>query len=556
MGRSAETRTGRRQLPGTLFPSLAVAVASPGLRRLTAAFGGSVAVEWAFTVALGVFAYRHGGADAVGIAGLVRLLPTAVLTPFTSALADRHRRERVLTAVGAVSAAALALAAAAAWLGGGLAAVLAVAAVQTVAATLFRPVSFSLMPSLAETPEQVVAANSAFAIVEGLGTFAGPIGAGVLVAVASPAAVFAACAAVFAAVTATTASIRVEGRIGTVMAAPASIRTGLLAGFRELRQPELRLVIGLLVAQSAIRGALNVLIVVAVFGLLHSSSAWVGFLSAAVGAGGIVGGAAAASFAGRRLAPPLAVGLLLWGVPIALVAAAPYRIPALLLLAAVGLGNAVEDVAGLTLVQRLVSDDVLGRVQGVLFGLATATAGIGSIVAPGLVDGLGSNAAFYVTGAVMPLLVVVFWTRLRRTDEHAAAPVRELARLQGIPMFAPLPVTAKEHVATRFVPRELPAGAEVVAQGGPGDRFYVIDSGKVEVTHDGRHVAFLGAGGYFGEIALLRDTLRTATVTALEDTKLYALGREDFLAAVTGHPRAPAAGEEVVVGRLASYELE
>ena len=555
MGRSAETRTGARRPLGTLFSSLAVAAVSPGLRRLTLAFGGSMAVDWAFTVALAVFAYRQGGTAAVGIAGFLRLLPPAVLTPFASALADRHRRERVLTAVGVISAAALAVAAAAGWLGAGLAAVLVVAAVQAMAATLFRPVSLTLMPSLAETPEQVIAGNAAFAIVEGLGTCAGPVAAGVLVALESPAAAFAACAAVYAAVAATTATIRVEGRIDTVPA-PVSVRTGLLAGFRELRQAELRLVIGLFVAQSAVRGALNVLIVVAVFGLLHASSGWVGFLTAAVGAGGVLGGAAAASFAGRRLAAPFAGGLLLWGVPIALLAAMPHRVPALLLLGAVGIGNAAEDVSGLTLIQRLVSDDVLGRVQGVLIGLATAAAGLGAIVAPGLVSTLGSRGAFYATGAVMPLLVLVSWLRLRRTDERAAAPVRELARLQLVPMFAPLPVAAKEHVAMRFVPLQVPAGREVVAQGEQADHFYVIGDGKVEITRDGRHIAYLGAGGYFGEIALLRDTPRTATATALEPSTVFGLEREDFLAAVTGHPRSPAAGEEVVVERLASYEFE
>jgi hypothetical protein len=312
------------------------------------------------------------------------------------------------------------------------------------------------------------------------------------------------------------------------------------------------MLIGLFVAQAAVRGALNVLIVVAAFRLLHAGPGWVGYMSAAVGAGGLVGGLATTRLVGRPLALPCALGLLGWGVPLVLIAAAPQRLPILLLLAAVGIGNAFEDVSGLTLLQRLVSDDVLARVQGVLFGLVTAATGLGAIVAPALVAGLGARGAFAATGVLLPLLVALCWHRLRRVDELAAAPTAALERLQAVPMLAPLPVAAKEHVASRLVPIHVRAGTQIIREGDRGDRFYVLLDGSVTITRGGRLIPF--AGPYFGEIALLNDSRRTATVTAVEDSDLYALERGDFLAAVTGSPRTRDAADDVVAERLAAYE--
>jgi CRP-like cAMP-binding protein len=119
-----------------------------------------------------------------------------------------------------------------------------------------------------------------------------------------------------------------------------------------------------------------------------------------------------------------------------------------------------------------------------------------------------------------------------------------------VPMFAPLSLAAKERLATKLLPVDVAAGATVVRAGDAGDRFYVIDSGAVRIALDGREKES-GAGDYFGEIALLRDVPRTATVTATAATRLYALERADFLAAVSGHALAEAAADDVVDARLA-----
>jgi MFS family permease len=523
------------------------------LRRLELAYGAAITSEWAFLVALGVFAYQRGGATAVGILGLVRMVPAALATPFTAAFADRWERERALLVVTLLSAVVLAASTGLFYFGQNQAAIFAFAAAHAVVSTLCRPAVAALLPSLATTPQQLVAASSVSLTLEGVGTLAGPLIAGVVIETASVGVVFAFGAVAYVAAALTLAAVHVEGRLRFAHQRAAG---DLTAGFRLLaREPHPRLIVGLFIAQTVIRGALNVLIVVVAFRLLSSGGGWVGFLSGAVGAGTLVGGFASMTLAGRRLAVPFGVGLLLWGIPIALIAAFPHKVTALLLLAIVGVGNAVEDVAGETLLQRLVPDDLLGRVLGVMFGGATAGMGIGSIVEPGLISWLGVNGALIVTGASLAILVLLCWPGLRRIDAAASAPARELALLDGVPMFQPLPLAAKEQVARSLNPVSYPAGQEIITEGETGDRFYIVASGHARVTRGGEPLRECGPGDYFGEIALLRDIPRTATVTASEEVELYALERAAFIDAATGHAAGREAGEKIVSEQLARVPI-
>src|SRR6185437_7512054 len=199
-----------------------------------------------------------------------------------------------------------------------------------------------------------------------------------------------------------------------------------------------------------------------------------------------------------------------------LVAALPHKLTALLLLLVVGVGNAIEDVTGETLLQRLVSDDLLGRV-------------LGAIIASGLIGALGVSGALVATGAFLPALVLASWRGLRRIDAAAGAPPRELSLLDSVPMFTPLPLAAKEQVARSLSRVNYPAGRAIVKEGEAGDLFYIVAGGQAAVSSNGRHLRDGGPGDYFGEIALLRDVPRTATVTATEDMELYTLERAAFI---------------------------
>jgi MFS family permease len=535
--------------PSQAVSALAALARNPNLRRVELAWGASITAEWTHFVALGVFAYNAGGTSAVGIAGLVRMLPAAVVAPFAASLGDRFRRERFLVAIALAGAAALGGSAAAFFAGRSEAIVFALAAVVGVTSTLFRPALQAILPSLARTPEELIAANGASSTVESLGTLVGPLVAGVLVSVADAGVAFLVGAGVLLIAAGLLQRVLVEGRIQVSAAAElARPRELLIAGFRIVAaEPKPRLILSLTTAQCFVRGCLNVLIVVAAFRLFDAGSGAVGYLTAALGVGGLLGAFGALTLEGKRLAVPLGVALVFWGLPITLIAPSPHLVAALLLLAVVGAANSVEDVAAFTLLQRIVPDEVLTRVLGIVWGLAMGGVAIGSIAAPGIVAAVGSRAAFVVVGAILPLVSLIVWRELVRIDREVRAPAIELALVDEVPMFAPLSIAAKEHMAARLVEVPVAAGEVVIRAGDHGDRFYVVAEGELEVTNGRRATA--RHGDFFGEVALIRDVPRTATVTARVPSRLYALERDDFLAAVTGHSAVRSASEAVVEER-------
>lgn len=540
---------------GIALAGLAGVVRNGNLRRSELAWGAAITAEWAHFVALGVFAYDVGGTVAVGIAGLVRLLPAALVAPFAASLGDRFRRERFLVGVALVGSAALAGSAAAYYAGKNEVLVFVLAALVGLASTLVRPALQALLPSLARTPQELIAANSATSTVEGLGTLVGPLAAGVLVSLADVGVVFAVGSVAFAAAAVLFARVRVEGR---VHAAPASAVRGALrsafSGFETaLRERRPRLVIGLVFAQAFVRGCLNVLIVVTVFEVLDADPGAVGYLTAALGVGGLIGAFGSLAVVRHRLAVPFGLALVFWGLPIALVAPRPDLALALVLLAIVGAANSVEDVALFTLIQRIVPDEVLTRVLAVVWAFAMGAVALGSVAAPALVEVVGPRRALVVVGAILPLLTLLSWRGLVDIDKTVAAPTAELALVDAVPMFAPLSIAAKEYMARRLVPVPVSAGDVVIRAGDPGDRFYIVADGEFDVFADGADRR-MGGGDYFGEIALLRDVPRTATIRAVVDGQLYALERADFLAAVTSHSAARVAGEAVVEERLTGTE--
>jgi MFS family permease len=534
-----------------VLSALGAAVRNENVRRVELAWGAAIAAEWAHFVALGVFAYEEGGTAAVGIAGLVRLLPAGVLAPFAASLGDRFRRERFLLAMALIGAGALAGSAAAAFAGDRIL-VFVFAAIVGLSSTLIRPALQALLPSLARTPEELIASNGATSTIESLGTLVGPFCAGVLVSLGDVALVFVVAAAALLGAAALLARVRVEGRINlTATGDDESAQEMIAAGFRTIAAtPGARLVVGLVAAQTFVRGCLNVLIVVAVFRVLDGRAADVGYLTAAIGVGGLLGAFGAMTLEGRRLAVPFGLSLVFWGVPIALVAPRPYFAAAILLLAIVGAANSVEDVAVFTLLQRIIPDDILTRVLGVVWGVAMGALALGSIAAPALVEAIGPRSAFFVVGSILPLLALATYPRLAEIDRRIAPATAELEFIDQVPMFAPLSVAAKERVAANLVPVSVSAGEVVIRAGDAGDRFYIVGKGELDIDAGGLHVTAHHAD-YFGEIALLRDVPRTATVTAAVDSELYALQRDDFLAAVTGHSAAHAAGHEVAEARLA-----
>jgi len=524
------------------------------LRSLELAWTASIVGHYAYLIAVSVYAYGIGGESAVGLIFLARLIPAALVAPFAGMLGDRYPRERVLvytnvTRVLLIGAAAVAVFADAdPWVVYGL------SIAATIATTPFRSSQAALTPSLARTPEELTAANAVASGVESIAVFAGPALAGVLFAVASTGLVFTITAMLLLVSTVFLLLIRVERKEQPRRELEAStIMAERLAGFTTLgRNPPLRLMMVLLTAQTATFGAAQVFIVVAALQVLDLGDGGVGYLNAAIGIGAFVGAVGALSLTGaRRLSPAFLTGIVLIGVPLMAIGVWQELAVAVVALALMGVGSSLVDVAGLTLVQRSVPDDVLARVFGVIQMLWSASIGIGAALVPVLIAWLGIQWAFIVVGAFLPLLVVLLGTKVARIDAEADAPeADELRILASVPIFAPLPGGSLEHLAARLVPLRVEAGTVIVREGDAGDRFYIVAEGEIDVSQYDRTVSELAPGGYFGEIALLRDVPRTATVTARTDAVLYALDRDDFLAAVTGHPQSAEAAETVMSARL------
>jgi MFS family permease len=527
------------------------------LVRVQLAFLGFNMAEYATWIALLVYAYERAGATGAGVVALIQLVPAGLAAPFAAFAGDRFRRDRVLFGGYLVQAMTLGGVAVALAVAAPVAITCACAAVASMSLTFTRPTQAALLPGITDTPEDLTAANAVSGLAESTGIFAGPFIAGLLLAASGPAAVF----AVFAGVTLVGALLvaRVDARGAGAIRPPsermsvAAVVHETLAGFGVLRRERsARLVILVLLAGTVVVGALDVLFVAVAIDLLGEGQGWAGFLNAAFGLGAIVGAAVTIALIGRwPLAPPMAGGVLLLGAPVAVVGFAPAAATAPVLFAATGAGRSIAAVAGTTLLQRITPDAVMGRVFGALEGLSMFALAAGSVSASVLIGAFGIRTALVATGVFVPAVVLLLWVPIRSIDRAAQAPdPAALALLRRLPIFAPLPALAMERIMADLVRLEVPAGAVVIREGDEGDRFYVIASGTIDVSRGGVHLADRVAGDFFGEIALLRDVPRTATVTAKTPLSLLALDRGPFLEAVTGHAASHASADVVVESRL------
>jgi Major Facilitator Superfamily/Cyclic nucleotide-binding domain len=553
LSRSIQSRAVRETLR-----ALRDVLRNPALRRLQVAWAASMTGNVAYLVTLSVVAYRHGGgATGVGLLMLLRMAASAVFSPFTAIVADRASRRRVMITTDLVRALLVLLLAWEVRDSASVAVLFATACLIAVVATAFRPAQASLLPALARTPEQLTAANAVAVTIESAAIFAGPGIGGLLLAVTGPGTVFGVCAAVFLWSAALIVLVPEPARMpvppgeGEAEHGDSLIGT-VTAGFHALvATPLLATVVGVYALQAVAAGALAVFTVVLALQQLHLGNAGVGYLDSAFGVGGILGGVGAAGLAaGRRLALAFSVGVLVWGFGIALVGLSDSTLVVVVLLAGIGAGNTIVDVAAITLLQRSAPAHVIGRVFGVLESIMLAAIGLGSIGAPALIALVGVRPTIVATGLVLPVAVALTGRWLVRLDHVAPVTAAHIRLLREIVVFAPLALPALEGIAAHLRPVQVGEGATVVREGDPGDDFYIVEEGSLAVMVGGEPRAPIHAGGFFGEIALLRDTPRTATVTATSDCRLLALGREQFLAAVTGHAESAAAADLVVSRRL------
>jgi MFS family permease len=530
------------------------------LRRIQLALAGSMIGDWAYATAVAVWAYSVGGTKAVGVWTAVRLTLLAFSSPVGATIADRFPRRTVMIASDLLRAAVVGLAALCLVLHLPAATVFVLATVASLLGTAFRPAQRALMPSLADRPEELTASNGTSSTLESLAFFVGPALGALLLGIADVPVVFLVNACTFL----WSAAFVIGVRVSPAAVAPRAVTAGAeeapkpsflhetLAGFRTiLRDRDLFVVTAEVAAQTVIAGASAVFTIVIAVDILGTGARGVGYLDSVLGVGAILGGFIAIGRATRSiLANDMTVGVVLWSLPLVLVSLWPHPVAAFVAVAMLGLGNPLVDVNMDTILQRLAPDEVLGRVFGALETCVISTMALGAVLMPLLVGWLGLRIALAVLGLAVTLVALAGMPRMRSLDQRLSRPLG-IDLLMAIPMFAPLSPPVLETVARRLTPVPVATGDVFIREGEASDRFYVIVSGLVEVTQGVSVLRREGPGEFFGEIGLLRDVPRTATVTAVEDTELLALDRESFLDAVSGHLDARSAAEDIVSRRLA-----
>ena len=544
-------------LQGRLTPavvSLRTALTEPAVRELVVAWFTVVAGKWALLVTTLVIAYDRGGPVAVGILGVVRYLTPALVAPFAGVPASRWQPLDVLRATNLARTIAAVGVAIVVATDAPLSALLLFVALEAGIGAFSRPLHMGLLPACSSSPGQLVAANVTSSAAEGLGTFVGPALASLLLVWSGPLGALVAVVVIYAVGVVAIANARIApvGRRREDAASAGTIVAELLTGARTVaRLPGARLVLIGVAAQTFVRGLLTVLTVVAAIELLGMGEPGVGTLNAAMGLGSLIGAGASLALAARaRLSPAFIVALVGWGAPIALIGLVAQPAVAILAMILVGLSNAFLDVAGYTLIQRTTPNEARISVLGLTDGLANLGPAAGGLVAPFLISSIGVQGALVVTGSLLPIAALLLRSLTRDVDEGGPAAARRVELLRGQPLFAPLSLATVEHLAATMRPRHFDAGEWLMREGDAGDDYELIDAGDVEISQGDAVLRTLGAGHGVGEIALVNDVPRTASVRAIGAVEVFSLDRDAFLEAVTGHAASHAAARTVAGDRL------
>jgi len=523
---------------GRLVEPLRVLFGNRSLRWLVIGFAAMTLAEWGYVTALAVDAFRSHGSVAVGLVGF-RLFIASVGSLFNVRYLDRHPRGRVLTAIAGTRGAIVATSAALAATGAPLTPLLVLVALDAVVSAPYRPAQSAMLPVLARTPRELAAAAAGMSTVKTLSQALGAIAGGFLLVVTSPAVIFAG-AAIFM----LTAAVATNQFGGTpIRLSTAGASTGIRGLLRDtgsvVRHPYVGGILVVSGLRTFVRGMWIAVAVIASLRLLHAGSAGVGLLMLAAGVGALAAVPLSAALIGRRrIGGPTILAFVACGVPLVVIAGIPLFDTALFLVAAWGVGMAVADVATFSLLHRLLDTPLLPRVTGAIESAKLALEGLGALVGPLLASTLGIRWALALAGLPLPVVVVAGRKLLHRLDATAGDRAQVLTLLHAVPFLESLDMASLESLVGRLVHLKVPAETEVVRQGQDGDCFYIVRTGTADVLVDGFLVGSVTPGGYFGERALLRNVPRMATVRSREPMELLALGRADFVTALTGQEGA------------------
>jgi MFS family permease len=508
----------------------------PAIVRLVLAHLGAVLAEWAAVIGVLVHVFDRSGTRATGLASIGMLAAALVVAPFAGVLVDRRRPQRVRMWGLLVQLLGYVLAAWAAFADAPAIVVVLPATLALAAVTTLRPTGAVLLPAHVRTSDQLVRGNLWVWYVESFCVLGGPLLATALLAAGGPAAVLCGCAAfVLGAIIATAPDTAIDP--------PASATddddrrpTSFAAAWRALRgRPGMSSVLIVVWTQYVMIGTLDLALVVIARTELDLGDAGPGVLTTAFGFGAFASVVVASRITRRaRLAPALLLAIALAGAGLLVFGAALTLPVALVVLPVLGLSRSMFDGPSKLLLQRSSGPEALGS----LFAIRELCAGsgliTGSVFALVALEVGDPRLVLVLLGAVFVVLLVGTAPGLRRADAAADVPVVEMSLLRRLPMFASLPPIALEAVARSATPVRVGPGDVVIRQGDPGDEFYAVVDGSFDIEMSGHRVRTAERLSFFGEVALLADVPRTATVTASRAGELLAVERADFLIAVTG----------------------
>jgi MFS family permease len=506
--------------------------------------------SWAFTIAVAVYAFDRSGAGAVAAVTAARLLPAVLAAPVTGRLVDRGERGRVVAWACLMQAACVGVVATLVFARSSLVLIVVLSAIGSAAATALRPALQASMPALAGTPEELTRATAWWSVIDNGGFLLGAGAGGAAIALVGAGSVVGAAAVLMAMAGAVAVTLpSVSATSADEPGDDAEGLSSLLAGLRAVASsPTLRGPFAIFAGLLLLEGTTDVQLVELSLGKLHLGNAGPGVLTAVWGAGGLLGSALILPLVRRRgYGLALAAGSIVFagGLALAAINAIPIAIGAMI---PAGIGFALVEIAVMALVPRLADDAIVGRVYALSEVLYAGAAGVGALIAPSLISTLGVDGSLAAVGIAFGAGAIVAQRTFARLDygQEEAGRVREL--LRGVSFLAPLPLPRLERLVRAARPVTVPAGATVIRAGESGQEFFVVADGTVEIVEYGRRQ---GPGSGFGEIALIRDVPRTATVRAATDVSLLALTRAVFIGAVSGHGDATQLADAMVAEHLA-----
>ena len=478
-----------------------------------------------------------------------RFLPGAFSSALVAPLVDN--RPGILTRIASVRVVLLGLGAWAVFAQLDLVFALVVTSIDAAVAAPYRPAQARLMPTLAREPADISAGAAGVSMVKTLGQAAGAFLGGVGAAVFAPDSVMAGAAVVMAGAAALTVGLDRRTAVGGRVR--GALKAGIAAFPDVLSHQEAAPLVIASGLRTLVRGLWTALVVIVALRLFGLGASGVGVLNGAAGLGAVIALPITASLIGRRgLAGPCAIAFIAIGVTLIVVGSLPGGVLVVAVVCAWGLSMAIADATSLALLHRLLDAPTVSRTVGVMESLKLGSEGLGALLAPALVGLFGIRPALILAGVPLPLTIVASLPRLHKADRAAAGRGLIVSLLHGVGVLRTLDMASLEDVAARARRLEVPAGAEVIRYGEPGDDFYVIADGEAEVLLMGFRVARLTPGAGFGERALLRSTTRAATVRALTPLTLYAVDRISFLCATTGQTPEAVGGIETGLPRIAT----